>query len=313
MVPLFLLSLLFLLVIGASSAHHVISINSSTLQFSSLAWDPTAHHFVAGSAMDPTVYAITDEGTVKCLLSEPSSNNSGDSVTALTVDQIRLRLIVAFSNPSSVSAYDLKSYRRIYAVPLPELDGSPGGVVVDLKSGEVFVSSARRGIVLKGLGGIVYLKHEYLIHGYILVLQTRTGKIFKVDTVDGTVNEVLSRDSSMPLAPSGHAIALQIEKFVVVATNHSVLLIKNDKNRWARAAIVNKMKMEEGKIVMALAMREGENVYVLVNSPKGYMIEEAVLGWFQGYDLWYFFLGVSLIAFYIPILVEFISSNLDES
>ncbi|XP_078148485.1 uncharacterized protein LOC144543908 [Carex rostrata] len=291
MCPLLLFSLIFLLVLNTTpcSARHIININyTTTLQFSSLVWNPTAQHFVAGSAIGPTIYAISDEGTVECLISEPFFNSSGVSVTALAVDQIRLRLIVVFSNPSFVFAYDLKSYRRICAVRLSELDGVPGGVVVDLNSGEVFVSSARRGVVLKvglqrdskkeisefkisgdkGLGGIVYLSH-----GYIIVLQTTTGKILKLNTTDGTVKEVLPRDSSMPLAPSGQAIVLQTEKSIVVATNHSLLIIESDDNSWARGvAIKNKrMKMEEEEMVnvVAVAMREGENVYVLVNSHKG--------------------------------------------
>ncbi|KAF3320373.1 hypothetical protein FCM35_KLT22024 [Carex littledalei] len=259
MCSLLLLSLIFLLVLNTTpcSARHIININSSTtLQFSSLVWDPTAQHFVAGSAMGPTVYAISDEGTVKCLLSEPSFNSSGVSVTALAVDQIRLRLIVAFSNPSSVTAYDLKSYRRIYA----------------------------------GLGGIVYLSH-----GYILVLQKTTGKILKVDTKDGTVKEVLPRDSSMPLAPSGHAIVLQTEKSIAVATNQNLLIIESDDNSWARgAAIKDKMMMEEGEMVVAVAIREGENVYVLLNSQKRYMIKEAV--WEESIPGYVYVLGGSCIG-----------------
>ncbi|XP_078162792.1 uncharacterized protein LOC144557981 [Carex rostrata] len=281
--PLLLLSLAILLVLGTTpcSARHIININSSTLhQFSSLVWNPTMQYFVVGSAMGPTVYAILDNGTVKCLLYEPSFNSSGVSVTAVAIDQIRLRLIVAFSNPSFVSAYDLKSYQRIYTVPLPELHGAPIGVVVDSETGEVLVSSVGRGIVLKvelqedskrviseskifcdrGLSGIVYLNH-----GYIIVLQTRTGKIFKVDTIDGTVKEVLRRESSKPFAPSGHAIAVQKEKSIVVATNETLLLIESDK-RWEQAAVLqNEMKME-GETVVAVATREGENAYVLVKS-----------------------------------------------
>ncbi|XP_078148640.1 uncharacterized protein LOC144544097 [Carex rostrata] len=332
MVPLFLLPLIFLLILGAApcSARHVININSSTLlKFSSLAWDPTAQHFVVGSAMSPTVYAIGDDGMVKCLLSEPPSNRSGVSVTALAVDQIRLRLIVAFSNPPSISTYDLKSYERIYTVSLPELDGAPSGVVVNLESGEVFVSSARRMVVLKvgpygdtlqefvlstrikllnnisnnqtltkriiselnissdeGLGGILYLSD-----GYILVLQTTTGKIFKVNTIDGTMKEILLRDSLIPLTPPGHAMALLTEKFIVVTTNHSVLLIKSDENSWARAAIMTKMKMKEGEMAVAVAMREEKKLYVLVNSQKGYRLEEAVFKRFP-FIYWCFFLGV---------------------
>ena len=139
---LLFISLFFLLNPTPCSAHQSISINSSTLlQFSSLAWDPISQHFVVGSTLDPSVYAIPEAtGTVKCLLSEPSSNRSGVSVTAVAVDHIRQRLIVAFANRSSVAAYDLKSYKKIFEVLMPELNGDPSGVAVDLESGEVFVS-----------------------------------------------------------------------------------------------------------------------------------------------------------------------------
>ena len=154
MAPLFFIFLVFLLSSTPYSAGRSININissSTLLQFSSLAWDPIAQHFVAGSNLDSAVYAIPETGTVKCIISKPSSNNSitGISTTAVAVDHVHQRLIVAFSNHSSVAAYDLKSYRRIYAMPLPQLDGAPSGVVVDLESGEVLVSSASRGVLLK--------------------------------------------------------------------------------------------------------------------------------------------------------------------
>lgn len=190
MSPLLLIFLIFLLGPITCSARHNnnnninININSSTLiQFSSLAWDPIAQHFVAGSALGPAVYAIPEAGIVKCLFSEPFSNSSGVSATAVAVDHVRRRLIVAFSNRSSVAAYNLESYMRIFAVSLPELDDGLGGVAVDLESGEVFVSSAQRGVVLKvgvegdrwkviaefkipnnqGLGGLVHTSQGYII------------------------------------------------------------------------------------------------------------------------------------------------------
>ncbi|KAF3319906.1 hypothetical protein FCM35_KLT21851 [Carex littledalei] len=158
---------------------------------------------------------------------------------------------------------------------------APGGVVV-IREWEGFVSSARRGVVLK-----VGLQRDSR--------KKTTGKIFKVDTTDGTVKEVLPRDSSIPLAPSGHAIALQTEKSIAVATNQSLLLIESDDNSWARgAAIHHKMKMDEGKMVVAVAMRERKNVYVLVNSQKGYMIEEAV--WEESIPGYVYVLGGSCIG-----------------
>jgi hypothetical protein len=190
-----LLSLSFFLASApwSCSARHIININSSVvLQLSSLAWDPITRNFVVGSISGPNVYAIPDVGMAKCLISEPSSNGSSISVTAVAIDQIRHRLIVVFSNHSStVAAYDMKSYRTIFTVPLLEMNGAPSGVAVDLKSGNVFVSSSKRGVVLKvgsegerrkvisefkisddgGLGGLVHTSH-----GYIITVQVRYRK-----------------------------------------------------------------------------------------------------------------------------------------
>lgn len=186
MSTLVLLSLLFLLGPTASSARHVITFRSSTpLQPSSLEWDPIAQHFVVGSAAGPSIHAISDAGVVEHLLSDPTATGVDASVSSVAVDRKRSRLIVAFSDPSSVAAYDLKSLERIFAVALPEMDTNPGGVAVDLSSGEVFVSSTLRGVVWKvgldgavgalsesknfadlGLGGIVHVSR-----GYLLVVQ----------------------------------------------------------------------------------------------------------------------------------------------
>jgi hypothetical protein len=182
-------SLLFFILCPAfSTARHVITFRSSTpLQLSSLSWDPIAQHFVVGSATGPTVHAISDAGVVEHLFSDPSAAGAHGTVASVVVDHERRRFIVAFSNPGSVAAYDLKSYGRIFAVPLPEMDTVPGGIGVDLRSGEAFVSSTKRGIVWKvglqgtvevlsvsknygdqGLGGVVHVSR-----GYLLVLQVQ--------------------------------------------------------------------------------------------------------------------------------------------
>lgn len=186
-------SLIFFLLLSLlcpkfSSASHVITFRTSTpLQPSGLAWDPIAQHFVVGSITGPTVHAISDAGVVEHLLSDPSVAGASGSATSVAVDHIRRRLIVGFSNPGSIAAYDLKSYGRIFAAPLPEMDTIPGGVSVDLKSGEAFVSSTKRGVVWKvglegtvrvlseskifgdqGLGGVVHVSR-----GYLLVVQVQ--------------------------------------------------------------------------------------------------------------------------------------------
>lgn len=166
-------------------AHHVININSSTpLQFSSLAWDPVSHHFVVRSSVRPAVYGILDNGMIRCLISEPPSNRIGVSaVTTAAVDHIHRRLIVAFLNPSSIVAYDLKSHRKIYAMPLPELDMVPPTVSLWIWRAGTCLLAARSSVLLKvaprgdrkkviiefkifgdqGLSGIAFLSHGYIL------------------------------------------------------------------------------------------------------------------------------------------------------
>ncbi|XP_078151236.1 uncharacterized protein LOC144546578 [Carex rostrata] len=305
MAPLFFIFLVFLLSSTPYSAGRSININinsSTLLQFSSLAWDPIAQHFVAGSNLDSAVYAILETGTVKCVISKHSSNNSitGISTTAVAVDHVRQRLIVAFSNHSSVAAYDLKSYGRIFAVPLPELNGGPGGIAVDLESGEVFVTSARRGIVLQvgpegdrwkvisefkiqgnqGLGGLVHTSN-----GYIITVQPTTKKVFKVDYVKRTVEEVLSVNGANLLAQAGPAIVLRTNLSIAIATSRTILLVKSAKSSsrifekkdspWEQADVIDKIKVGHGKTVVAVAMREG-TTFVLTKSQGGYMIQEVI-------------------------------------
>lgn len=187
--------LFFLLCASPSSARHVITFRTSTpLHPSSLAWDPIGQHFVVGSTRGPTVHAISDAGVVEHLLSDPSAAGAHGTVTSVAVDHLRRRLIVAFSNPGSVSSYDLKSYERIFAAPLPEMDTVPGGIAVDLRSGDAFVSSSKRGVVWKvglqgaleviseskffgdqGLGGVVHVGR-----GYLLVVQVQFRFCFSI-------------------------------------------------------------------------------------------------------------------------------------
>ncbi|KAJ1700067.1 hypothetical protein LUZ63_008579 [Rhynchospora breviuscula] len=268
-----------------------INVNSSSpLQLSSLAWDPVARRFVAGSRKDPTIYAVQLSGAVECLLTD-SSVNSDTTVSAVAVDHIRSRLIVAFSNPSLLAAYDLRSLGRILSVPLPQLDGVPGGVAVDLGSGEMFVSSARRGLVVKvgsegnerrviseykifwdqGLGGVAHVSPQC-----ILVVQPGTGKIFKIDSKEETVKEVIPIHSSGLLATGANgAIALLVGgDSIDVATNKSIFPVISEDN-WNRAISYFEehelFKLGEGETSVALAIKD-LFTYALVKLEDGYRI-----------------------------------------
>ncbi|KAJ3704234.1 hypothetical protein LUZ61_007939 [Rhynchospora tenuis] len=277
MLPFFFLFLLFLLGPTPSSAHYSYAVRYTIpLRLSSLAWDPIDEHYLAGSSVGPTIYSISDAGKVQCLLSDISPNSTGAFVAAVAVDDVCHRLIVAFSNSSSVAAYDLRSYRKICALPLPQLDGAPGGVAVDTENGEVFVTSSRRGIVLKvrldgdgsliseyeikndqGLGGVVHVNDQ---NPYILVRQTATGKIFKIGSKDGIVNEVLSSGKSNMLAPNGSAIALHSDLSLTVAANQNLLLLKSD-GSWSRASVNSNTTVGDQNqwVAVAVATKQEDN------------------------------------------------------
>ncbi|KAF3334890.1 Bidirectional sugar transporter SWEET6b [Carex littledalei] len=198
----------------------------------------------------------------------------------------------------------------IFFLPTPPPCKILGTVAVELLLVGAFLAGVLRGAHTHDkrtkIASILNIVFNLVMYSSPLSIMTITGKIFKVDTIDGTVKEVLSRDSSMPLALSGHAIALQSKRSIAVATNQSVLLIESD-NSWAQGvAIHKKMKMEEGKMVVAVAIRDGENVTVLVNSQKGYMIEEAVWGGSikeYVYVLWCFILGsINFSCFTFPLV-----------
>ncbi|KAJ4821402.1 Sodium/potassium/calcium exchanger Nckx30C [Rhynchospora pubera] len=290
MLPFFFLFLFFLLGPTPSSAHHSIAIISSNpLRLSSLAWNPISKHFLVGSSEGPTIYAVSDSGMVQCLLSDISLNSTGASVAGVAVDHVRHRLIAAFSN-SSVAAYDLTSYSKICSLPLPQLDGAPGGVAVDMENGEVFITSSRRGIVLKvrldgdgsiiseyeinddqGLGGIVHVVNDQ--NPYILVIQTATGEIFKIESNDGIVKEVSSDDKSNTLALSGSAIALHNDLSLTVAANRNLLLLQSD-GTWSRASVKGNIRVKHHDQSIAVVTQQGKKAYALIESPHGYRIEE---------------------------------------
>ncbi|KAJ4768670.1 Sodium/potassium/calcium exchanger Nckx30C [Rhynchospora pubera] len=284
--PILLVSfsvLLFLLgPTSASFVHTIFTINSSSpVQLSSLAWDPICKHFVVRSIDSPKVYTVSDSGTANCIISETSLNIIGEFVASVAVDHVHHLLIVAFSNSSIVAAYDLKSYRKVCSMLLPQLNGAPGGVAVDMENGEVFVTSSRRGIVLKvrldgdgslileyklndnqGLGGIVHVNDE---SPYILVMQSTTGKIFKVGSKDGVMKEVLPRGKSNVLAPIGNAIALHNDLSLTVSANRKLLLSLESDGTWTRVSVNVNITVENSDQSIAVKTQEGKKAYALSN------------------------------------------------
>ncbi|KAJ1688225.1 hypothetical protein LUZ63_019615 [Rhynchospora breviuscula] len=326
MLPIFFFFVIFLQSPTTSFAVHNITISPSTpLRLSSLAWDPIRKHFIVGSSDGPTVYTISDAGMVKRIL----SNTSSEFVSSLAVDHVRHRLIVAFSNSSSVAAYDIKSYHKVCELPLPQLNGSTGGVAVDMENGEVLVTSSKSGIVLKvlldgdgsiiseykinddhGLGSIVYVNGE---SPYFLVIQNKTGKIFEVRSKDGIVNEILSSRKSKMLALSGNTIALRSGQAVLVAGIRSLFSLEKDEHEdevedgrkyYGMTVMQPDISIENRDQLVAVATQEGKKAYALVKSPLGYRIEEV-----EWSATWHTY----LIAVFGPIFVAVLFAHINET
>ncbi|KAJ3670845.1 hypothetical protein LUZ60_008271 [Juncus effusus] len=294
-ISFFLSILLLLLPFLVLSELHLISLPPSSLRPSTLAWDPISTHFVVGSATSHAILAVSDAGVVEHLISEPSGPTS--SVSSLAVDSVRRRLIVGFSNPASVAAYELKSgYKRLFVA---EVEGEIGGVAVDLGTGEVFVSGAERAVVWRiGLGGEVRVFSEFrkygdeglggIVHvssGYLLVVQPATGKFFKVDSEDGAIKEVLP--TANQLVPHGtQHLSLNHDHSLLVSSNKTLQILKSD-DSWAQAGVQDKLKLESTETAVAVAVRDGKVGYVLVERESGeFRIEEIEWRRNEGDLLW---------------------------
>ncbi|KAJ4768669.1 Sodium/potassium/calcium exchanger Nckx30C [Rhynchospora pubera] len=329
MLPIFFFFVIFLQIPTTSFAVHNITISPSTpLRLSSLAWDPIRKHFIVGSSDGPTVYTVSDAGMVKRIL----SNTSSEFVSSLAVDHVRHLLIVAFSNSSSVAAYDIKSYHKVCELPLPQLNGSTGGVAVDMENGEVLVTSSRSGIVLKvlldgdgsiiseykinddhGLGSIVYVNGG---SPYFLVIQNETGKIFEVRSKDGIVNKILSSRKLKMLALSGNAMALQSGQAVLVAGIRSLFSLEKDVHyvgiedgkKYDMTVMQPHISIENGDQLVAVATREGKKSYALVKSPVGYRIEEV-----EWSLTWHTYLLAVLCPFFVVVLIAKINETMKQA
>ncbi|XP_042483774.1 uncharacterized protein LOC122064124, partial [Macadamia integrifolia] len=105
-----------------------------------------------------------------------------------------------------------------------------------------------------GLNGIAYVSE-----GYLLVGQCNTGKLFKVDAVNGTASVVkIEKD----LMGGNDGIAVRSDGAVVVVSQKTAWLLKS-KDGWGEAEVYDEIGLDEERYPTTVTVREDDRAYVV--------------------------------------------------
>lgn len=305
MAPIAILSVLLFL-LPSISAVHVINFRSHNLYPESLSWDPADQHFVVGSLRSGSLISVTDAAVAETLISDPTLPPNS-TILGVAIDNRNRRILATIhSLPplppfSALSAYDLRLRRRIFLSPLSDPNQeteteivSPitNDVAVDYQ-GNAYVTNSAGNFIWKvtpdgaatvlsrsvaftshpieedkpysfcGLNGIVYISK-----GYLLVVQSNTGKMFKVNVEDGSARTVLLNVD----LTAADGIAVRRDGVVVVVSQFKAYFIKSDSS-WAEGVVFDETDLETNRFPTAVTVGAEDRVYVLYGH-----VNEGILG-----------------------------------
>uniref|UniRef100_A0A0E0CZI6 Uncharacterized protein n=1 Tax=Oryza meridionalis TaxID=40149 RepID=A0A0E0CZI6_9ORYZ len=256
-------------------------------------WDAEGGRFLVTTMTDGRVVEVpggggagagAGEGKVEARVVVADPGAAGRSATGLTLDAPRRRLLVVYTDLApwfgyaAVAAYELGSWRRLFLVRLDRPGDSTlaDDVAVD-EEGNAYVTDAKGNKIWKvspdgeplsviknatffqrpgwinifvGLNGIVY--HP---NGYLLVIHTSGGDLFKVYPKTGSVHVVKVKGS----LKTGDGLALLSPTRLVAAGLVSRLVESDDD--WETAAVTGRYVGPAHRIGSSATVKDGD-VYI---------------------------------------------------
>ncbi|KAI4313799.1 hypothetical protein L6164_026750 [Bauhinia variegata] len=289
------------------ASNHIINFRSPNLYPEGLAWDPSGQHFLVGSLRQRTISAVSDAGVVETLISD-SSLPENVTILGLAVDSYNRRLlaVVHAVKPlppfNALAAYDLRSKQRLFLAQLPADDETEedatraiaNDVAVDYR-GNSYVTNAAGNYIWKvndkgeasifskskqftaypvdrtapysfcGLNGIAYVSK-----GYLLVVQTNTGKLFKVDEEDGIARPVLLSDDLL----GADDVAIRRDGVVLVVSQKKLWYLKSQ-DSWAQGVVFDEIDLDEDRFPTSVVVGARDRAYVLYGHVKEGIMENS--------------------------------------
>uniref|UniRef100_A0A1J3HBR0 NHL repeat-containing protein 2 n=1 Tax=Noccaea caerulescens TaxID=107243 RepID=A0A1J3HBR0_NOCCA len=284
---------------SSSTNRHVINFRSPGLYPEGLTYDPSGQHFIVGSLHTRTIHSVSDAGVIQTIVSDPDlPENATILGLAVDSTNRRLLAAIHCAAPllpfSALAAYDLRSGgRRIFLSPLPSLPGDDEDIVRDVANdvavdykGNAYVTNSAKNFIWKvnrdgvasifsrspifnsqpvaaeadagfrdcGLNGILYISK-----GYLLVVQTNTGKMFKVDEESGTARLVLLNGDLV----AGDGMARKRRDGTILVVSQKKLWFLKSQDSWSEGVIYDETDLDVEGFPTAVTVAGQDRIYVL--------------------------------------------------
>ncbi|XP_042512620.1 uncharacterized protein LOC122087529 [Macadamia integrifolia] len=277
--------------IAIARNRHTVNFRSPNLFPEGLTWDPKAQHFIVGSLHDRSIKTVSDAGVVETLISDPDLPPEV-TILGLKVDSVNRRLLAVIHamephpNFNALAAYDLRSRQRLFLALLIDPNSSDRQIANDVTvdfNGNAYVTNAAGNFIWKvnidgeasilsrstlftsqhvyrdepysfcGLNGIAYVSN-----GYLLVVQTNTGKLFKVEPDDGTARLVtIGKDLT-----AADGIALRRDGVLVVVSQFKAWFLRS-RDGWGEAVVYDETALDTERFPTSVTIREENRAYVV--------------------------------------------------